>query len=78
MKIGSVCLIGDFNNEGPLRYVQCVLLEDNVKHSQLVNVSMYLLHEVTSCTTWDSLNTITEEITIRSNIQVNAAIYMTN
>jgi hypothetical protein len=54
------------------------VLEDDFKHSQLVNVSMYMLHEVTSCATWDSLNRITKETTIRSNIQVNATIYTNN
>jgi hypothetical protein len=76
MKIGSVRLIGDFNNKDHVRCGQCVLLDDDLKRSQMVNVSMYMLHEVTSCATLNTLNIITEEIIIRLKIQVNATIYM--
>jgi hypothetical protein len=75
VEIGSVCLIGDLNNEGPLRYGQWVLLQSEFKLSQLVNIYMYMLHEVTSCTRGDSLDTIIQKITIRSKTKVHATLY---
>ena len=54
MEVCTVCLIGDLNNVVLLRYGISVAFELDFKLPELINVLIYMLHEVTSCATRDS------------------------
>ena len=76
MEVCSIFLIGDLNNEGPLGYGQHVLLDGDFILPQLINVSMYMLHEVISSATGDNLGIIIQnKTTIRTMAEVKTTIY---
>ena len=58
MEVCPVCLIGDLNNVVLLRYGISVAFELDFKLPELINVLIYMLHEVTSCAIRDSLGKI--------------------
>ena len=58
MEVCPVCLIGDLNNVVLLRYGIVLAFELDLKLPELINVLIYMLHEVTSYATRDSLGKI--------------------
>jgi len=65
--------VGDSNPVAPCWH--CLLDKGDLKLSMVINVSMDMLHEVTSCVAGDDLDAIKMKKTIILEAQLDATIY---